>query len=517
MLNIIAKKECRDCLEKLAKSAFFCYNLMASGFQKRPSTDIDFLAPKLVPTFSDVKSECRFYIGNVGAQTVGAAKINICFGKKKLFFPMLVLTKDLSKHVGQEVEIKGWLYNKRSSGPIAFLELRDGYGFVQGVVAEKAVEADVWRAANEATQESSILAGGLVSKHPKQEGVFELQIKNLKIIQAAVDYPIAKKEHGPDFLLDNRHLWLRSKKQWAIMRVRDAVITAIGEYLHQENFIRVDSPIFTPNACEGTTTLFPVPYFDLGTAYLSQSGQLYIEAAIMSVGRCYDFGPVFRAEKSKTKRHLTEFWMMDAEAAFVEHEENLKIQEGLVRHVVRYCLEKCGEELAILERDVEKLKKADAPFVHYSYNEAIEKLHQAGSDIKNGDDLGNDDEVLLTKDSSVPVFIERWPKEIKPFYMKRDPRDSGLVLNDDLIATDGGGELIGGSQREDDYDVLSERIKKEGLNLDDYQWYLDLRRYGSVPHSGFGIGLERTVRWICGIEHVRECIAFPRTIGRLKP
>lgn len=430
---------------------------------------------------------------------------------------MNIFTKDLSEYVGKEVTIRGWLYNKRSSGPIIFLELRDGFGFVQGIVVEKDAEEETWKAAEEVAQESSVEVTGTVTKHPKKENIFELQIKVFKILQLASDYPIAKKEHGPDFLLDNRHLWLRSSKQWAIMRIRDFVISAIGEYLHKENFIRVDSPIFTPNACEGTTTLFPVPYFDLGTAYLSQSGQLYIEAAIMSVGRCYDFGPVFRAEKSKTKRHLTEFWMMDAEAAFVEHDENLQIQEGLVRHVVRYCLEHCKEELIILERDTDRLKKADAPFVRYTYDEAIKKLNQMGSDIKYGDDLGNDDEGLLTKDSEVPVFIEKWPKTIKPFYMKRDSVNADLVCNDDLIATDGGGELIGGSQREDDYELLLERIKTEGLNAEDYQWYLDLRKYGSVPHSGFGIGLERTVRWICGIEHVRECIAFPRTIGRLKP
>ena len=430
---------------------------------------------------------------------------------------MYILIKDLAQHVGEEVTIKGWLYNKRSSGPISFLEIRDGYGFVQGVAVKKGLSEVVWQACEDVTQESSIEVTGEVTKHPKKENVFELQIKDFKITQKAIDYPIAHKEHGPDFLMENRHLWLRSKRQWAILRVRDAIIMAINEYLHQQNFIKVDSPIFTPNACEGTTTLFAVPYFDLGEAYLSQSGRLYIEAAIGSVGRCYDFGPVFRAEKSKTKRHLTEFWMMDAEAAFVEHEENLKIQEGLVRYIVRYCLEHCQEELTILERNVENLKKADAPFIRYSYDEAIKKLNELGSDIKYGEDLGNDDEGILTKDSEVPVFIEKWPRSIKPFYMKRAAENTDLVYNDDLIATEGGGELIGGSQREEDVDVLLERIKAEGLNLEDYQWYLDIRRYGSVPHSGFGIGLERTVRWICGVEHIRECIPFPRTIGRLKP
>ncbi len=430
---------------------------------------------------------------------------------------MKVFIKDFVNKVGEEVKVLGWLYNMRSSGPIAFLELRDGTGWTQAVAVKKDLPDTIWAEVERVGQEASVEVVGVVSKHPKKDNVFELQLKDFKILQNAVDYPIALKDHGPDFLLDNRHLWLRSKKQWAIMRVRDAIITAINDYLHQENFIRTDSPILTPNACEGTTTLFPVPYFDLGTAYLSQTGQLYIEAAIASVGRCYDFGPVFRAEKSKTKRHLTEFWMMDAEGAFVEHEENLNIQEGLVRHIIRHCLANCLDELAILERDVEKLKKADAPFKRYTYDEAIPKLHELGSDIKYGDDLGNDDEGLLTKDSDVPVFIEKWPKTIKPFYMKRDPENSDRVLNDDLIATDGGGELIGGSQREDNYDFLLERIKAEGLNVSDYEWYLDLRKYGSVPHSGFGIGLERAVRWICGIEHVRECILFPRTIGRLRP
>ena len=427
------------------------------------------------------------------------------------------LGNSLENLVGQEITVKGWLYNKRSSGSIAFLEIRDGYSWLDGVVSKQEVSEEVWKAVEELTQESSLVATGVVTKHPKKANSFEIQIKTLKIVQKAEEFPISKKEHGPDFLMDQRHLWLRSRKQWAILVIRDAIITAINEYLHKEKFIKVDSPIFTPNACEGTTTLFAVPYFDLGSAYLSQSGQLYIEAAIESVGRCYDFGPVFRAEKSKTKRHLTEFWMMDAEAAFVEHEENLKIQEGLVRHIIRRVLENCQEELVILERNIETLKKADNPFTRYTYDQAIEKLHELGSDIKYGEDLGNDDEGLLTKDSPVPIFIEKWPKEIKPFYMKRDSANEAFVLNDDLIATEGAGELIGGSQREEDVNILIERIKQEGLNMADYEWYLDLRKYGSVPHSGFGIGLERAVRWITGVEHIRECIPFPRTIGRLKP
>lgn len=429
-----------------------------------------------------------------------------------------IYIKDLVQFVDQEVTLKGWLNHKRSSGSIAFLELRDGSGFIQCVVSKNDISEEVWGQVEKTTQESSIEISGIVSKHPKQEGVFELQVKNFKLIQQAIDYPISPKEHGPEFLMDNRHLWLRSKKQWAILRVRDVVITAINEYLHQEGFIKVDAPIFTPNACEGTTTLFPVPYFDEGTAYLSQSGQLYIEAAIASVGRCYDFGPVFRAEKSKTKRHLSEFWMMDAEGAFLEHEENLKIQEGLIKHIIKKCLIECTVEFGILERNIEPLKKVlEKSFTRLTYKEAIIKLQTLGSDIKYGEDLGNDDEGLLTQDSDVPVFIEKWDKNIKPFYMKIDPEDDSRVLNDDLIGIEGSGEIIGGSQREDDFDLLLSRIKQGGMSEEEYSWYLDLRKYGSVPHSGFGIGLERMVRWMTGVEHIRECIPFPRTINRLKP
>ncbi len=426
--------------------------------------------------------------------------------------------KDIAKFVDEEVIISAWLHNHRSSGSIAFLELRDGSGFVQAVVAKDSVGAEVWANIEKLTQESSVKVTGKVSKHPKKEGVYELQVSDLNIIHIAAEYPIGNKEHGPEFLLDQRHLWLRGKKQWAILRIRDTVETAIHDYLHQEGFIRTDSPIFTPNACEGTTTLFPVEYFDEGTAYLAQTGQLYLEAAIASVGRCYDFGPVFRNEKSKTKRHLAEFWMMDAEAAFVEHKENLDIQEGLVKFIVKRCLERCEEEFKLLGRDLEKLKPiVDEPFTRYSYEEAIKKLKELGSDIKHGEDLGNDDEGMLTKDSKVPIFIDRWPKEIKPFYMKRDSENESLVLNADLIATEGAGEIIGGSQREEDLQILQARIKEEGLPEEDYNWYLDTRRFGTVPHSGFGIGLERMVRWMAGVEHIRETIPFPRLINRMRP
>jgi asparaginyl-tRNA synthetase len=430
---------------------------------------------------------------------------------------MNILIKNISTYVGKEVTVRGWLYNKRSSGSIAFLEIRDGSGFVQAVVSKDAVAPDVWEAGEKLTQESSLIAAGTVSKHPKKDDVFELQISHIEIVDIAEEYPITKKEHGPDFLLDNRHLWLRSKKQWAIQRIRDEVIQAIFDFFHERGFIKIDTPIITPNACEGATTLFGIEYFDEGEVFLSQSGQLYLEAAIMSVGRGFDFGPTFRAEKSKTKRHLTEFWMMDAEAAFVEHEENMNIQEELISFIVRRALERYTKELAILERDPAPLENIKAPFVRLTYTEAVEKLQGMGSDIQFGEDLGNDDEGLLTKDSPVPIFIHKWPKKIKPFYMKQDPENPELVLNNDLIGTEGAGEIIGGSEREDDYKKLKAAIAHEGLEGPEYEWYLDLRKYGSVPHSGFGLGLERVVGWIAGVHHIRETIPFPRLINRVRP
>lgn len=417
--------------------------------------------------------------------------------------------------IGQQVKIVGWVYNFRSSGSIYFLQIRDGLGFIQAIVSESAVSDKVWTDCQKITLETSIELEGEISKHPKKEE-YELQVKDLKIAQIAEEYPIGKKDHGPDFLLDNRHLWLRSSKQWAIQKVRNTVINSIYEYLNQKGFIKIDSPILTPTSCEGTTTLFELEYFDLGKAYLSQSGQLYLEAAIFSHGRVFDFGPVFRAEKSKTRRHLTEFWMMDAEAAFVEHEENMKIQEELILFIINQVLTKNQIELGILERDQEPLKKIKAPFVKMTHAEAVKKLNKLGSDIKSDDDLGADDETLLTSDQDLPVFVEKWPAQIKAFYMKRD--EAGKVaLCDDLIAPEGFGEIIGGSQREDDYDTLLKRLKEHKLPVEPFQWYLDLRKYGSVPHSGFGVGLERLVGWMCGIHHVRETIPFPRMINRLKP
>jgi asparaginyl-tRNA synthetase len=429
-----------------------------------------------------------------------------------------VLIKDLKNHVGDTVIIQGWMFNKRSGKGIQFLQLRDGTGIVQGVVFQNNVSPEVFSEAEKLTMESSVKIEGEVTKHPKLDDVFELQVKNIEIIQLVEEeYPIAKKEHGPDFLLENRHLWLRSSKQRAIQVVRNTIINGIYEYLNKEGFIKIDSPILTPSACEGTTELFEMKYFDEGKAYLSQSGQLYLEAAIFSVGRCFDFGPVFRAEKSKTRRHLTEFWMMDAEAAFVEHEENLKIQEKLIEHVVKKVLKENLKELETLERNIEPLKKIEVPFIRKTHAEAVKELREMGSDIKENDDLGGDDETMLTEKYEKPIFVEKYPAEVKAFYMKRDPEDPSKALCADMLAPEGHGEIIGGSQREDDYNTLLTRIKDHKLPVKAFEWYLDLRKYGSVPHSGFGIGLERLTGWICGIHHIRETIPFPRTITRIYP
>ena len=416
--------------------------------------------------------------------------------------------------IDQKVTLKGWVANFRSSGKISFLQLRDGYGYIQGIASENDLEKAVWDKIQGLSVESSVIVQGTISKHPKKEE-YELQVSALEIVQLAAEYPIGKKEHGPDFLLDNRHLWLRSSKQVAIQKIRNTIINAIYEFLNKDGFIKIDSPILTPNACEGTTELFEIDYFKERKAYLSQSGQLYLEAAIMAHSKVFDFGPVFRAEKSKTRRHLTEFWMMDAEMAWVEHEDNLKVQEELISFIVAKVLEINQTELNILERDQEPLKKIKAPFVRMTHAEAVTKLQKLGSDIKEHDDLGGDDETLLTSDVEAPVFVIHWPAEIKAFYMKRN--DQGLALCDDLIAPEGFGEIIGGSQREDDYETLLQRINEHKLPVKEFQWYLDIRKYGSVPHSGFGIGLERLVGWMCGTKHVRETIPFPRMINRLEP
>jgi len=442
-----------------------------------------------------------------------------------------VFINDLANSKEQSVIISGWVFNLRSSGKIAFLQVRDGSGFVQAIVeketlrsasaqatADQQLQGDkAWELVKSITIESSVEITGTVAGHPKQPGVFELQVSDVKILQIAPEYPIGKKDHGPDFLLDNRHLWLRSQRQWAILRIRAGIYRLIEEWLSSNGFTRFDSPIITPAACEGTTTLFNIDYFDMGKAYLTQSGQLYLEAGIRSLGRVYDFGPVFRAEKSKTRRHLTEFWMMDAEAAFVEHSQNMKIQEELICNIVQQILVSYSRELEIVERDLEPLKKVQAPFKRMTYAEAVKKLQSLGSNIKEGDDLGADDETSLTKEYDKPIFIEKYPAQVKAFYMKRDSEDESLALCNDLLAPEGYGEIIGGSQREDDYDTLLKRIKEYDLNVKDFEWYLDLRKYGSVSHSGFGVGLERLVAWICGLKHVRETIPFPRLINRKTP
>lgn len=425
-------------------------------------------------------------------------------------------SNNIRHHVGKLVTINGWIYNKRSSGKIVFLEVRDGFGFVQAVVNSGDVSPEVFELANNITQESSIAVTGRVTKHPRQD-VYELAVSKITPFQIAPEYPLGKKDHGPEFLLDRRHLWLRSKSQWAIQRVRNTIINATYEYLNKNGFIKIDAPILTPAACEGTTSLFDVKYFDLGKAYLSQSGQLYLEAAIASHGRVFDFGPVFRAEKSKTRRHLIEFWMMDAEAAFVEYDENLKIQEELISSIVATVLDRNREELKLLGRDVRPLEKVIPPFHRITHAEVVEKLHKLGSNIKPDDDLGGEDETLISNAYDKPVFIERYPASVKAFYMKRDPANPELALCADLLAPEGCGEIVGGSEREDDYDTLLKRIKEHHLPVEAFEWYLDLRKYGSVPHSGFGYGLERLVGWICGVAHVRETIPFPRLLNRMYP
>ncbi len=429
---------------------------------------------------------------------------------------MIAKINSIKNYIGKDVIIRGWVYNVRSSGKIIFLQMRDGSGFIQAVVSQSDVPSKVWNDAKNLTIESSVIVSGTVTKHPRLEQ-YELQVKDIQIIQISEEFPIGKKEHGPDFLLDLRHLWLRSPKQWAIQRVRNTVINATYEWMNENGFIKIDAPILTPAACEGTTTLFEIDYFDIGKAYLSQSGQLYIEAAIMSHGRVFDFGPTFRAEKSKTRRHLTEFWMMDAEMAFCDHEENMQIQEQLISHIVKRCLEKNQQELKILKRNTERLEKTVPPFLRMTHAEAVKKLRQLGSDIKEDDDLGGDDETMLTERLEKPIFIERYPAKVKAFYMKRDPKNPELALCSDLLAPEGFGEIIGGSQREDDYNTLLTRINENNLPVEAFNWYLDLRKYGSVPHSGFGYGLERLVGWICGVKHIRETIPFPRLLNRITP
>lgn len=423
----------------------------------------------------------------------------------------------LRDFAGRRVELRGWLYNRRSSGKVLFLLVRDGTGIVQAVMARTEVPEEIFAAADRLTQESSIIVTGLVREDARAPGGVELSVTGLAVVQQAEPYPITPKEHGVEFLMDHRHLWLRSTRQHAVLRVRAEVIRGMTDYLDGSGFVRVDAPILTPAAVEGTTTLFATPYFDLGSAYLTQSGQLYNEAAAMAFGRVYCFGPTFRAEKSKTRRHLTEFWMLEPEAAYMELDEYITLAEDFVASVVARVLERCRRELRTLERDVAPLERAVAPFPRISYDDALRLLAEKGKPMTWGDDLGGDEETAVSDHFDRPVFVHRYPTQCKAFYMQPDPARPEVVLGADLLAPEGYGEIIGGGQRIHDLALLEQRLAEHKLPKETYQWYLDLRRYGSVPHAGFGIGIERTVAWICGIEHVREAIPFPRLLNRLYP
>lgn len=424
----------------------------------------------------------------------------------------------LKDFVDQEVVIRGWLYNKRSKGKLQFLQVRDGSGIVQAVVVKAQVSDESWAAADALTQEASCVVTGTVRADERAQGGYELTVTSVEVVQVPLgEYPISPKEHGVDFLMNHRHLWIRSKRQHAILRIRSTIEAAMHEFFEQREFIRFDTPILTPAACEGTTTLFETDYFD-DKAFLAQSGQLYLEAGAMAFGNVYSFGPTFRAEKSKTRRHLMEFWMVEAEMAYAELAQNVQVQEDFVAHVVKRVLEKNREDLAVLERDVTKLEKTtQGAFPRITYDEAIERLQKAGSDIKWGEDFGNDDEDILAHQFETPFFVTHYPTAIKAFYMQPDPTRPEVALCADMLAPEGYGEIIGGSQRIADYDLFAERMKDHDLSEEAYGWYLDLRKYGSVPHSGFGLGIERAIRWICGLEHIRECIPFPRLLTRIYP
>jgi asparaginyl-tRNA synthetase len=498
----------------------------------------------------------------------------------------MIYINHLKNHIDETVTLKGWVYNYRSSKALQFIELRDGSGVCQCIVAKDDVSGDVWEAANQLKQESSVTISGKVVEDERSIGGFELHVSDVKIIQIAEDYPITPKEHGVEFLMENRHLWLRSQRQWAAMRVRNEIIYAIHQFFHEKEFLQLDAPIFTGNAAEGTTTLFETDYFD-EKAYLTQSGQLYAEAMAMAHGKVYTFGPTFRAEKSKTRRHLTEFWMIEPEMAFYDLDMNMDLAEAMIKRIVTHVLHQCKRELEILERDSKHLKQAaENQFHRISYTEAVDILKsdttrsmldqmvedrhtekdelkselekikkEHGSakkwrkaqidqrireihtrtdlieeDLRNipvwkksaaeftwGNDFGGSDETILTMQFDAPLIVHRYPAEVKAFYMKRDPEDENLALAMDVLAPEGYGEIIGGSQREDSLEKLQKRIREHNLPEDVFSWYLDLRRYGSVPHSGYGLGLERTVSWICGLDHVRETIPFPRMLGRLRP
>lgn len=428
-----------------------------------------------------------------------------------------VYIEELGGHAGEEVQLRGWLYHKRSSGKIRFLLLRDGTGIVQGVMMKGGIAEDVFAKFDELTQESSFALTGKVRKDDRAPGGYELEISGIEIYSIASEYPITPKEHGVEFLTDRRHLWLRSSRQHAIMRVRHRIIKAIRDFFDGRGFTLVDSPILTPAACEGTSTLFETEYFDLGKAYLTQSGQLYGEAAAMAFGKIYCFGPTFRAEKSKTRRHLSEFWMVEPEVAFNDLNDNMELAEEFLEYIVQSVLKDRADELKVLERNISFLQNVKKPLPRISYDEAVEILHKKGITFEWGNDFGGTDETVISEQFDRPVIVHRYPSQVKAFYMKRDPNNPKVALAVDVLAPEGYGEIIGGSQREDNLDLLLERIKEHNLPQEAFEWYLDLRRYGSVPHSGFGLGIERTVGWICGLDHVRETIPFPRMIYRITP
>ena len=429
---------------------------------------------------------------------------------------------EIGSHLGEEATLKGWLYNKRSSGKLGFLEIRDGSGIIQGVVSKKDVPEGVWEISESLTQESSIIVTGVAREHPKRPGVYELDVKNLELVQLAAEYPITPKEHGVEFLMDHRHLWLRSRRQHSILRVRHTIIRAVRDFFDDRGFTLCDTPIFTPAACEGTSTLFETDYFD-EKAYLTQSGQLYNEATAAAFGKVYCFGPTFRAEKSKTRRHLTEFWMVEPEVAYAQLEDIMVLAENFISHIVTRVLENRREELKHLERDLTVLEKVSPPFPRLQYDEAAKLLQAAHAEGKLehkfewGGDFGAPDETALSEEFDRPICVHRYPSAVKAFYMKPDPEQPDKALCVDVLAPEGYGEIIGGGQRLDDLDLLLQRIKEHNLPEDAFQWYLDLRRYGTVPHGGFGMGIERCVAWICKLEHVRETIPYPRMLYRLYP
>ena len=439
--------------------------------------------------------------------------------------------EELAKYVGEEVTLRGWAFHLTGKGKLNFITLRDGTGVCQCVVFKGNVSEEVFEAAKSLTQESSLSVTGKVKEESRAPGGYEIDVTNLEIIQISKDYPIGPKEHGDTFLLEHRHIWLRSSRQHAIMRVRAAVVKAIRDFFDGNGFKLMDSPLLTPNACEGTSTLFETEYFDLGKAYLSQSGQLYAEASALALGKVYTFGPTFRAERSKTRKHLTEFWMVEPEMAFFDLNDDMDLAEDLVEYVVQYALKTCEKELATLERDITKLENIKRPFYRMSYTEAVDWLNannvpliQKTPDGKEehlkfpwGEDFGTTQEEAIMEQFDKPCIIHRYPTEAKAFYMKRDPENVKVALAMDMLGPEKAGELIGGSQREDDYDLLLERVRHENLPEDAFQWYLDLRKYGSVPHSGLGLGVERTVKWIAGTQHIREVIPFPRMIYRIVP